>query len=305
MILLATLALFSGAATAATAGPGTGPRELIVCGREKVFIVDLNTRDAQGTPQTIWSWRAADHPELPAAYRPLFRSTDECKAVDGGRRILITSSGGAVALVERSDGRVVFHGRVHNGHSADLLPRGRIAAAASRDPQGAKGDALILFDIAQSDRELWRTELTSGHGVVWDEARQVVWALSDREVRSYQLVDWDSPTPSLKRVATITLPEAGGHDLFPIPGTVLLSVSTSTHCWVLNRDTRKLAPHPALADRAGIKSIAVHPVTGQIAFTEAEPPNWWTTRIQFLNPAETCAVPGEQFYKVRWNIAAQ
>lgn len=303
-ILLATFALLGGVAAAASVAPAAGPRELIVCGREKVFILDLNTRDAQGTPKTIWSWRATDRPELPPAYRPLFRSTDDCKSVDGGRRILITSSGGAVALVERGDGRVVFYGRAHNAHSADLLPNGRIAVAASRDPQGVKGDALILFDIAQSDRELWRTELTSGHGVVWDHARQVVWALSDREVRSYQLVDWDGPTPSLKRVATIALPESGGHDLYPIPGTALLSVTTSTHCWVLDRDTRKLAPHPALADRAGIKSIAVHPLTAQIAFTEAEPPNWWTTRIQFLRPAETCSVPGEQFYKVRWNIAA-
>jgi hypothetical protein len=306
-ILLALLALSGGWAAAASATSNTTPRELITCGREKVLILDLNTRDAAGTPKTIWSWRAADRPELPAAYRNSFRSTDECKAVDGGRRILITASGaaGAVALVERSSGEVVFYGSVHNGHSADLLPRGRIAAAASRDPKGLVGDALILFDIAQPGRELWRTELTSGHGVVWDEARQVVWALSDRELRSYRLLNWASATPRLERAATITLPESGGHDLYPIPGTSLLSLTTSKHCWIVDRDTRKIQPHPTLADRVDIKSITTHPLTGQIAFTAAEAPNWWTTRIQFLNPVESVTVPGEEFYKVRWNSTAR
>src|ERR1043165_7700664 len=69
-------------------------RELITCGRDKVLILDLNARDAAGTPKTIWSWRAADRAELPPDVRLLFRSTDDCKPVDGGRRILITSSGG-------------------------------------------------------------------------------------------------------------------------------------------------------------------------------------------------------------------
>ena len=34
-------------------------RELIVCGRDEVFIVNLDRRDAAGTPQKIWSWQAA------------------------------------------------------------------------------------------------------------------------------------------------------------------------------------------------------------------------------------------------------
>jgi hypothetical protein len=276
--------------------------ELITCGREKVLILDLSERDAQGTPKIVWSWQAAGRKDLPKEYHALFRSTDECKAVDGGRQILITSSTGGVALVDRAKAAVVFYGRATNAHSADVLPNGRVAVAASRDPKNNQGDALILFDIAQSDRELSRTELPSGHGVVWDEKRRVVWALSDKELRTYQLADWNTTAPKLTRTATITLPENGGHDLYPIPGTPFLSVTTNTRCWLFDRDQRTLIPHPTLAGRAAIKSIAEHPITRQIAFTEAERPNWWTTRIQFLKPEETCSVPGEQFYKVRWNV---
>jgi hypothetical protein len=279
-------------------------RELIVCGREKVLILDLDSRDSAGSPKIIWSWRAPGRTDLPAEYHPLFRSTDECKPVEGGRRILITSSSGAVALVERAIGAVVFYGRAVNAHSADLLPNGRIAVASSRDPKENKGDALILFDITQSNRELWRTELPSGHGVVWDEKRRVVWVLADRELRSYQLTAWNSATPTLARLATIPLPEGGGHDLYPVPGTAFLSLTTTSRCWLFDRDKQAFSPHPLLAAHASIKSITEHPVTRQIAFTEAERPNWWTTRIQFLHPDETCSVPGEQFYKVRWNVTA-
>jgi hypothetical protein len=286
------------------AQPAAAARELITSGRERVHILDLDARDAAGTPKIIWTWQAKGRADLPAEYQPLFRSTDECKAVEGGRRILITSSTGGVALVERKNGAVVFYGRAVNAHSADLLPNGRIAVAASRDPRENKGDSLVLFDVAQPGRELWRTELPSGHGVVWDEKRQVVWALADKDIRSYRLADWKTAAPKLERIAVIPLPEAGGHDLYPVPGTSLMSVTTSSRCWLFDRDQQTITPHPTLGDKAAIKSIAQHPVTGQLAFTEAERPNWWTTRIQFLNPGESCSVPGEQFYKVRWNVAA-
>jgi hypothetical protein len=290
---------------AAVALAAKSSRELITCGREKIHILDLDTRDAIGTPKIIWTWQAAGRADLPKEYHSLFRSTDECKPVEGGRRILITSSGGAVALVERQTSAVVFYGRAVNAHSADLLPGGRIAVAASRDPRNNKGDSLILFDITQSGRELWRTELPSGHGVVWDGKRQAVWALGDQEIRRYRLVDWNTAAPQLERIAVIPLPESGGHELYPVPSTSMLSVTTSAHCWLFDREKQTFMPHPALGDKAAIKSITPHPVTGQIAFTEAERPNWWTTRIQLLNPNETCSVPGEQFYKVRWNASAE
>src|SRR5688572_28132681 len=279
--------------------------ELIVCGRDEVFILDLKTRDGDGTPRKVWSWEAAGRHDLPAEYHSLFRSTDECKPVEGGKRILITSSGGAFALVDRETKGVLGYGRAVNAHSADLLPGGRVAVAASRDPRGGKGDSLILFDITMPGRELWRGELVSGHGVVWDAKRQLVWALADREIRSYRLTDWNTPAPKLTLAGTFPLPESGGHDLQPVPGTALLSVSTANHCWHFDRDRTAIFLHPSLGELAHIKSISHHPVTGQIAYTQAERPNWWTERIRFLGPDDACSVPGEQFYKVRWNVSVE
>ncbi len=299
------LAAWLACALALRADTASPKRELLTCGRERVHIVDLNARDAQGAPKIIWTWQAAGRVDLPAEYHALFRSTDECKPVDGGRRILITSSSGAVALVERATGAVVFYGRAVNAHSADLLPGGRIAVAASRDPKENKGDALILFDLARPAEELGRIELPSGHGVVWDAQRQAVWALSDKEIHRHRLVDWQASQPKLERVASHALPEGGGHDLYPVPGTAMLSITTANRCWLFNRDTAAISPHPELSGRANIKCISEHPVTHQIAFTEAERPNWWTTRIRFLRPDDSVSVGSEQFYKVRWNVAAE
>jgi hypothetical protein len=285
----------------AATGVRADSRELLVCGREKVFILDLANRDANGTPRIVWTWQARGRADLPAEYASFFRATDECKPVEGGRRILITASTGGVALVERASGAVVFYGRAANAHSAELLPGRRIAVAASHDPKGQKGDAVILFDVARSGEEIWRGALPSGHGVVWDDKRQTLWALGDDQLIGHRRVDWSTARPSLARTGVVRLPEGGGHDLFPGPGTDQLTLTTTDHCWIFDCASRTVAPHPQLADRAGVKSVNRHPLTGQIAFTQAEPPNWWTTRIQFLNPEGSCAVPGEQFYKVRWN----
>lgn len=277
--------------------------ELIVCGWDEVFVLDLSSRE-QGRPQKVWRWKAAERADLPDAFKSLFNTTDECKPFDQGRKILITSSGGAVAYVDRQQDRVLFYGRAANAHSADLLPNNRIAVAASDDPEG-KGDRLIVFDIEQPDQALWSEELPWGHGVVWDEQRQRLWALSNEDIRVYELKDWNTAAPKLVQVSTVVLPERGGHDLYPVPDTPYLSVTTGTHCWLFDRDTKTVLLHPELAEQAHVKSISQHPVTKQIVYVQAEGENWWAERLHFLNPEETFYFPDEHFYKARWNIRVE
>jgi hypothetical protein len=270
---------------------------LVVCGWDEVAILDFAAGLAR-PPQRLWSWRARGRADLPDEIEPLFRTTDECKPVDGGARILLTSSGGAVALVDRKADRVLFYARAANAHSAELLPGGRIVVAASHDPRG-RGDRLILFDAARSGHELWSGELPWAHGVVWDARRNLLWALGEHDVRAYELRDWASAAPSLQRRTVVALPESGGHNLSAVPGTAWLALSTSTRCWLFDRDTLALRPHPALGDRPRVKSIDYGPA-GQLVYVQAETDHWWTERIQFLSPPGTLHVPGEHFYKARW-----
>jgi len=277
--------------------------ELILCGWDEVFILEMNPAQ-EGSPRKVWSWKAGERQDLPDSMKSRFKTTDECKPVDGGTKVLITSSSDGVALVERSTGRVLFYGVAHNAHSAELLPAGRLAVAASHRPDG-NGDRLIIFDLNVPGKELLSSELPHGHGVVWDEERQVIWALSGKDIRVYRLKDWDTQHPLLERVATIELPESGGHDLCPVPGTDWLAVSTGSHCWLFDRNNRNFKPHPDLADKARVKSISFNRSTGQLAWVEAEGENWWAERVHFLHPERILYLPGEHLYKARWNTEAR
>jgi hypothetical protein len=87
--------------------------------------------------------------------------------LDGGSKILISSSSGGCALVERPSGKAIWYAQVPNAHSLELLPRGRIIVASSVH---AQGNRLVLFDLDHSDQPIWGTPLVSAHGVVRERA---------------------------------------------------------------------------------------------------------------------------------------
>jgi hypothetical protein len=284
------------AAGQAAGGQTSGETELIVCGWDEVFILALGDGPTPAH-RKVWSWRAADSPGIPADMHALFRTTDDCKPIDGGRRILISSSGGAVALVDRESRRASFSARVTNAHSIEMLPGGRIAAAASVSPAGT-GDRIVIFDEA-TGRELASDALRSGHGVVWDQARTVLWALGGDVLRGYN-VGTDGGPARLEKVFEIALPDKGGHDLVAIPGSSRLFVSTLRRCFLFDRDGRQFSPHDAIGDHHDIKSYNVHPRTGRVVYIQAERPNWWAERLHFRRPDATLRLTGERLYKARW-----
>jgi hypothetical protein len=292
------------AARAAAASQAPRESELIVCGWDEVFVLALGDGLTQAY-RKVWSWRAADSPEIPKDMHPLFLTTDDCKPVDGGRRILISSSGswesrtpdGGVALVDRESRRALFHARLTNAHSIEMLPGGRIAAAASVSKDGT-GDRLVIFD-ANSGKELATDALRSGHGVVWDESRRVLWALGGDVLRAYEVAP-AGLSVTLGRTFEVALPSEGGHDLVPIPGSPRLFVSTGPRCFYFDRDRREFTPHDTLADQSTIKSYNVHPRTGRVVYVQAERPNWWSEHLHFQQPDLTLRLPGERLYKARW-----
>ena len=281
--------------------------KLICCGWDEVFVLDL----AQEPPGKVWSWRAAERPEL-AAVADEFRTTDKCKPVDlqgtaaerscdrpdgHSTHVLITSSSGGVAVVERGTRKAVFHTSVPNAHSAELLPGGRLAVASS----GSWGwHQLLVYDLTGAGEPLWRDDLSWAHGVVWDEGRQLLWALGDTELRTYAPGTPDSTEPPLRRVDTFELPTRGGHDLVAVPNSHDLIVTTNEGVYVFDRNTGSFTPHPDLGGLPVVKGVAVHPTSGRIAYVQAEGGHWWSTHIHFLRPASELHLPDEHLYKVRW-----
>lgn len=298
LVILMCSLLFSAGTESANALQGDpNPHELIVCGWDEVYVLDTEAHTLASPPKT-WSWKGKECTTLPETHRSLFGSTDDCKPIDGSRQILISSSASGVALVERDTRQALFYANVKNAHSVEMLPGNRIVAAASTNPQGNR---VVLFDVSRSDRPLWHDALYSAHGVVWDAKRGILWALGYDQLRAYHLAHWDSDTPSLVRIATYVLPDTGGHDLQAVPNDSSLIVTTHSTVYLFDRDQRMFIPHARLKNKERIKSVSIHPTTGQLAYTQAEGQNWWTERIHFLNPARTIHLPGERIYKVRWS----
>jgi hypothetical protein len=246
----------------------------------------------------VWSWKAAESDGLPAHLRDKFRTTDECKPVDGGRKILIVSSGGGIALVERSTRKTLFHAFIGNAHSAEMLPGNRVVVAGSRH---AQGNCLAVFDLNQPEKIIYSEALDSGHGVVWDPSRQLLWALGYDQLKALRLKDWETRQPKLEMVATYPLPDQSGHDLIPVPQSDDLVITTGRNVFLFDRERKTFRPHPDLGNEKAVKAVSIHPRTGQIVYVQAEGTNWWAGGLRMRNPVGEVRLPGERLYKARWN----
>lgn len=268
---------------------------LVICGMAEVFVIDTAAAE-KGKIEKLWSWQAKDHPELGPCQR-LFGSTDDCKPIEDGKKILIASSGGACALVERPSGRATWYAHVPAAHSIELLPNDYVIAAAS---EHAQGNRLMLFRLKESDRLVWEDSLLTAHGVVWDPQRACLWALGMRELRAYKLKDFDTDHPALAKEASYPLPAVDGHDLQAVPGGNDLVLSTGKHVYLFDRNTREFRPHPELGDVVSAKCVSIHPTTGRVVFLHDNGKDWWNDEFGLLAPAGKIRVPGERFYKARW-----
>lgn len=275
-------------------GTRSGAQDFLTCGWDEVRQMRLDGTNLV----TLWSWNATNS-DLPAAFRARFTTTSEARPLPGGA-VLVTSSGGdsldgGVALIRPGTSHVSFYARGPNAHSAELLPGHRIAAAFSYHPDGNR---VALFDLAQPDVELFSTPLWAAHGLVWDEARQRLWALADSFLQAYALTNWNT-TPQLVATDWIGLPSGGGHDLAAVPDSPEMIVTTDTHVWLFHRDTRAFRKHPLLGDTPAVKSVSVAPDSGRTLFVQADGP-WWSEWLRFLNPPLAARFPGDHFYKARW-----
>src|SRR5262245_7838429 len=78
-------------------------KKFLVCGDSKVLLVDY-ARSKDSIPEIAWSWDAQKATDLPDNYRSeMFNTIDDCKAVNKGRQIMVSSSGGAIAIVNMAD----------------------------------------------------------------------------------------------------------------------------------------------------------------------------------------------------------
>jgi len=268
------------------------PKAFMVCGDSKILLVDyMNSNDTN--PKIIWQWDAHVATELPEIYRTeLFNTVDDCKSANNGKHILVSSSSGAVGIIDTESGRVIFYTRVPNGHSMELLSDNRLIAASSLDTDGNK---LMLFDINQLDsKPLFTDTLESAHGVVWDNKRNRLYALGFNVSREYKMIS----SNMLLKNNQWTIQGTDGHDLQMTPGGDALFVTEETGAWKFNLTNYTFGKIQGFPDAANIKSLGQDNSFQYIYTIEEE--SYWTYHVRFFNPIRVFTFPTVHVYKARW-----
>ncbi|MBO9155008.1 DUF6528 family protein [Chitinophaga sp. GCM10012297] len=274
-----------------TAVNAQSAKKFLVCGDSKVLLVDYN-QSKDSTPAVIWSWDAHEAADLPENYRTkMFNTMDDCKAINGGKQVLVSSSSGAIAIVNLDDKKVKFVASVPNSHSIALLPDNRVVAAASTNKAGNK---LMLFDIARPEKVLYTDSLYSAHGVVWDAKRKSLFALGYSVLREYKIASKDA----LKLANEWKIPGIGGHELQPAPDGEHLFVTEHGGSWVFNIKDRKFSKREGMPDAENVKSLG-QIKAGQYIYTIPEE-SWWTFHVKFSAPERIFSFPDMHVYKARW-----
>ncbi|MBS5637790.1 MAG: hypothetical protein KHX00_08190 [Bacteroides sp.] len=233
-------------------------------------------RDAE-THRNIWSWDPYTAC-VPAAQQGWFVNPSEVKPVFNRRYILMTASGGAVALIRLSDHKLMFYANCgQNPHSAEVLPDGNIVTAESKS---GEINTFVVDTVKVLGAKANTVKLGNAHNVVWDKKRSYLYATATKKegVTALFRFKYDGNRSNPKLINQTTLytfsNESGGHDLFPPTCEKVYSI-------------------------ADIKSICNGP-DGILMLKPTE--EWWAEGLVNEKGEELFKMDGAKIYKGRWMI---
>lgn len=257
----------------------------------RIAILDLKTENI------IWDW-LPQKSTISSKHIPWFKYPSDAKVVYGGTCILMTASGGAVALIRIADSKVLFYAYAGgNTHSAELLPDGNIVTASS------DGNCLKVFrtDTLQFPENVYSKSvlLPFGHNVVWDKKRKLIWTASLNKLKTFTY-NFDCQKPDLLLKDSLNLPGTDAHDLFPVFGRDELWLTNTTDVFRFNVGKRKL--ERISSPYRDLKSVssgnAESPVI--LIYPDSTTNGWWTDEISSFNKEVIFKQAGFKMYKARW-----
>lgn len=274
----------------------------IVCAEQasgKIIIFKPGTdrqADWNKASSIVWEWDASQSKEILPNHRNWFSNPDECKPVLGTSHLLLTASGGGVALVRLSDKSVRFYAYAGgNPHSAALLPDGNVVSISSA---GYFTVYAVPETFTSPDVKTVKYPAVGGHGIVWDKTLQRLWVLGYTELAAYKY-NFDKSNPAMTKdffVSVEKTPAHFGHDLYPIPVKRLL-FATGTGVAAFDIQTRQFTE---LSAARGIKSVSQAPDGSIIVLSPTK--EWWSESVTFFNDSLTPVGTrsGARIYKARW-----
>ncbi|WP_026256988.1 DUF6528 family protein [Actinopolymorpha alba] len=312
--------ILSGAPT--SAGAAADEQQYLVAGTDqasqRILVLDPsveNWNEANNSKALKWAWQptAADGFTEPT---PGWRLVDEAKLRYSRkydtRLVLATASYGFVGLIRYPSGKRQWSVNADDGiapldnpHSAELLPDGNVAVAAST------GGWLRVYTASQgaNSQTYVQYNLPDAHGVQWDPETRMIWALGGHHIVALKYGGTPAQ-PTLTEVRSTELPSLWGHDLQPVygnPDRFWVTTGSRVYQYSVSKDEFTTDyPDSDKLDRVGVKSVSTNPGTGQILQTRPKAgcaTSWCTDTVEFFGPDTTRTRPGTQFYKARWWVA--
>lgn len=279
--------------------------EIVFCGDNHVFVLNANLIKDSYKESILWELDVKTLATQLGLSASRCDHLDDCKFVDNGTKLLLTSSYGWCALLDYATKKVLFYTlQVPNAHSAEYIPGGYIAVATSI------GDAdthnkVQLYSIDKSNKILASEYLYSGHGLVWDYSRNVLYGAGGDVVKIFALTFGDKPSITLKK--TIKAPQSGIHDLMRVDNSTL--TVAGNRAYLFNVDTEKFEEMTLFSGSTAIKSLNYNGETGELWYTDATIPegneSWSSHKIRYSTnkngsaPDRIINVDDIDMYKVR------
>ena len=294
-----------------TAPSGPFSTDIVVCDQFRHKILILKAGEDWSRPgSVVWEWSPEMSPQIRPEHYRWFRNPDECKPALGTSHLLMTASGGGIALIRLADKACLFYSRIEgNPHSIELLPDGNIVSVSSGGlftiwavPEG--NDAIDENTRLEPNPKGRQYPLVGGHGVVWDDEMQILWVLGYDELAGYEY-DFNKKDPALSKVFSISVNGTfadGGHDLYPVPdqraffltgrGIGIYDIEKKEFISLVSKETHPKGMH-------SVKSVSQSPEGFLII--QSPTTNYWSPRIPFFNQklSPIGTLPDGMIYKAR------
>lgn len=251
----------------------------------------------------VWSYKLPYYNIAGTKFRHSEQHGDVALAVCGN---------GYGCMISYPEGKLLWRteAAANNPHSIELMPCGVIAIASST------GGEVRFFT---TDKNLSKTAAASvtledAHGVLWDDEKQVLWAIGRTVLTAYRVtLEGGKVTVTEETTLRATIPSDHAHDLAPVYGNKNeLWITTGSHVYRFDKTNKTFstayAGHESL-DRGAIKGVGNFDDGSLVyIFPDGAFKSWTSQSAIFLRGGEklTLSSASGHFYKIRvWDTRYQ
>ena len=158
----------------------------------EAVIIDLAAADPTADDAVLWRWAPCAENGFEATG---FRNRiDDCKLKYSEKLkkhvVCVTSSAGFMGIAEYPSGQKIWEDFAfrYGPHSIDYLPNGTVAVALSGNAAENTAE-LRLYACDENGiptKEYFKYSFPSAHGVVWDQERELLWALGRNTLMAFK-----------------------------------------------------------------------------------------------------------------------